>query len=495
MWLWLSVAAIVLIGIGLFLNKFWINAHAASHAAEPPVLVVEPFELEGVTEDMIVHGIPQRIPAKLAVSNDIYPVAQGAVSYVLRYNQSPTSARLLGAQYAVEGSIKQVGDELRVEASLHNVTNHAALWQERFVINDNPEAFNALQDTMILRIAQALGVSLTPAEQQRMSMDISQDEDAITLFLNGERLWAERTKTSLQEAIEMFRMAAQQDSTSPMIRGYLALALDTYVSAEYGDSTYWPQAFAVAQQTLQMDAGSPEALIVMGDHALYVDRDYSAAAAYFDKALESAPGNAGVHQAIAELHLETGDFKTGLKHIFIARKLDPEQKVIRWVETKYLTGIGQLENARSAADELIRMYPDFPYIQNFYWQYYLTKGAYDSAIAAIPQYDSGEDWRRRYALGITYLEEKKYRALHLLYQDNDVPPSLELLEHVQKDEWDQADTLLRTLLAAKNFELLPLAQTSDFEMFNKMKGDQGIQEILSKYGITVNIIPHDHPDI
>jgi tetratricopeptide (TPR) repeat protein len=240
---------------------------------------------------------------------------------------------------------------------------------------------------------------------------------------------------------------------------------------------------------LQLDATNPEALIVLGDYQESVKKNYDQAEAYFSRALEQQPGDAKIHQAIAELHLRTGKIETGLHHIQVARKIEPWHRVVRWVETKYLTAMGRLEDALMAAEDLILMHPDFPYIRNFHWQYHLSKGEHDLAISSIPS--SSPESSINYMRALTYLDRMDFTSLELLYPQlpEGMHASVDLLTFIQKEEWESAYAELRRQLSEDRFNLIALFQSSDFEMFNKMKSDTEIQRIFAEYGITVHQIP------
>lgn len=487
---WVAAAAITLAVVAALIYQRKDEGGAIA-VAEPPVLMVEPFELEGVTEDMIVHGIPQRIPAKLASAPGIYTLSSYAVKKAQTRAAGQSVEAHLNADFVIRGSARQEGDGFVVFASLVSTKDQASLWQQQYHVRNSTQDLNNFHDDLAIQVAELLDTSLSTLENERLSRDISDNARAMTLFLAAERLWVERTADSLRQAIDLFELALQEDPGATAIRGYLALALATYVENDWGSQDDWHRATSIAQQVLREQPDNAEANIVLSGYVYTVEKDYEKALGFLNTALDAHPGDPKIHQAIAEVHLRSGRIEEGLTHIRVARILEPEHPVLRWVETKYLTATGQLEIAREAADDLMELYPNYPNIQNFYWQYYLSKGDYERALLAIPRYDTTYQWRTDYMVALTLIDQKNAAEFLPLYDTiaGHLRPSLDLLWNAQNDRWNEVYTELDTMLTAGRFHLLALFQTTDFAMFNKMKQDAEIGRILAKYGIRVHQIP------
>jgi tetratricopeptide (TPR) repeat protein len=483
-----SMAAVALICLAVLANRLWGEREdGALQYTGVPVVMIEEFEAEGVTEEMLVHGIPQRIPAKLSATNGIYPVTSFAVNHAThRTTFGETPQMLLNAMYSMRGKVRRQGDNFLIEASLIDVAKNRELWKELFPVEDNPKAFDDLHDQLSLRVVNVLNVAINDNTRARLTMEVSNNIEALNLFLEGERQWLERTDSSLQEAITLFQLALERDSSSTIIHGYLALAYATYAENDYGDSSDWQKAVMHANKTLLVDPHNAEALVVLGSYASTVEKDYWAAAGYFDNALQSQPGDAKVHQAIAELYIRTGDIAEGTEHIRIARAIEPEHRVVRWIETKYLTASGRLEDARHAAMDLADIHPSYLPIKNFMWQYHLSKGEYDISLDSIPA--EASQYSKDYMSAIVHVHNRDFHSLASIDQ-HDFASTFQLLGFVQNNEWKEARLLVREMLEEHRFDLLPLFQTSDFALFNKIKEDSMMRMIFAEYGIKVHLIP------
>jgi adenylate cyclase len=75
--------------------------------------------------------------------------------------------RELGVRYVLEGSVRKVGNRVRINAQLIDAGNGHHLWAERYD-RELTDVF-ALQDEVTQRIVSALAITLTPGEKEGMS--------------------------------------------------------------------------------------------------------------------------------------------------------------------------------------------------------------------------------------------------------------------------------------------------------------------------------------
>ena len=93
----------------------------------------------------------------------------------------------LGVRYALEGSVRKLGDLLRVNAQLIATETGAHLWADRFdqQLND----LSAGQDAIVRRIGQTLNVALVDVESARGKRERPTNPDAFDLILRARSLY------------------------------------------------------------------------------------------------------------------------------------------------------------------------------------------------------------------------------------------------------------------------------------------------------------------
>ena len=78
-----------------------------------------------------------------------------------------TVGRELGVQSVLEGSIRRAGKRVRIAAQLIDTTNGGHLWADRYD-RDLTDIFE-VQDDVTHRIVDALKITLSPAEKERLA--------------------------------------------------------------------------------------------------------------------------------------------------------------------------------------------------------------------------------------------------------------------------------------------------------------------------------------
>ena len=92
----------------------------------------------------------------------------------------------LGVRYAVEGSLRRSGDDMRINVQLVDATTGANLWAERYE-RSTADVFS-IEEEIVGHIATALGVALTPTEQARLARPPTRNLEAYDFFLRAERI-------------------------------------------------------------------------------------------------------------------------------------------------------------------------------------------------------------------------------------------------------------------------------------------------------------------
>ena len=130
--------------------------------------------------------------------------------------------RELGVRYALEGSVRRSGNQLRVTAQLIDAETDAHLWAERFD-RDTADLF-VLQNEITSRIARALNLEIIAAEAARPT----DNPDALNYILRGRAAIPKPpSRNNSVEAISLFERALALDPTSVEAQSWLADTLAT----------------------------------------------------------------------------------------------------------------------------------------------------------------------------------------------------------------------------------------------------------------------------
>ena len=179
----------------------------------PPRLsiVVLPFaNLSGSEEqDYFVDGVTESLTTDLSRISGAFVIARNTA---FAYKGKPADARQigreLGVRYVLEGSVQRGGQRMRVNVQLIDAETGAHLWAERF---DKPLAdLFDMQDEIVARLANSLGVQLVAAEARRAERETN--PNSMDLFFRG-AAWLNKgiSSQNLDMALRLFEQALALD--------------------------------------------------------------------------------------------------------------------------------------------------------------------------------------------------------------------------------------------------------------------------------------------
>jgi adenylate cyclase len=190
----LTIAAAALVVTGAAVTGWWWfagNAPPNVGLSKAPRLsiVVLPFEdLSGDPKDnYLVEGITEDVTTDLSRVLGMFVIArESAYTYQGKATDVRKIGEELGVRYALEGSVRKLGDALRVNAQLISTETGAHLWADRFdqKLND----LSAGQEEIVGRIGQTLNVALTDVESARSKRERPTNPDAFDLILRARSL-------------------------------------------------------------------------------------------------------------------------------------------------------------------------------------------------------------------------------------------------------------------------------------------------------------------
>ena len=228
----------------------------------------------------------------------------------------------------VEGTVKRVGNTLRISSQLSSTDDGYVLWSETY--DRNLDDLLVLQDEISTAIVSALREKLALTDLHPPVASVTPpDMAAYQLYLNARFLGKLRGEIPLRKSIALYEQALVLDPV--FTRASLGLANSIILLPSYSDEDE-QEMFAKALAILaQLDFGSPaeagEAEAIKGFIA-YRRWQWVESEAYFRKALVLAPNNPSLYIAYSQLLDATGRRKDAVKAALQARELDAVSPVV-----------------------------------------------------------------------------------------------------------------------------------------------------------------------
>jgi adenylate cyclase len=268
--------------------------------------------------------------------------------------------RELGVQSVLEGSIRRAGNRVRITAQLIDATNGAHLWADRYD-RDLTDIFE-VQDDVTHRIVDALKITLSPAEKERLADTETSNVAAYDCVLRGREfmLGKEKSLETFGQAIKYFKQALEHDPNYSVAYACLGFGyMFDYQNrwTENPDSSL-PTAKEYARQAIEKDPNEPLARCVAALAASY-EKDLDRAKTEIDAALALNPSLALAHNLRGTIRTFAGQPLEAIPEIEQAMRLDPalSGQFLHFLGLAYLMA-GKYETAAALLRQRIILVPN-----------------------------------------------------------------------------------------------------------------------------------------
>lgn len=308
------------------------------------------FLADGMTEELIstmsrISGL--RVIARTSVMT--YKTGQKKISEI---------ASELEVGSVLEGSVRRIGDRVRVSVQLIDSQTSEHLWSESYD-RDLKDVFSVQSDISKL-VAESLKVQLPSFERKMLENREEVNPEAYTSYLKGRFFWSERTRDSVNTAIRYLEGTTKIDPK--FAQAYSGLADCYNILADYS----WMnprEAGALARdysmKALEINDSLAEAHASLALTLMSHFWDFAAAEREIKKAIELRPNYAIAYHwyAILLYHLRRHE------EAYIQEKraidIDPYSKVIGMGLAIGLAQIGRIQEALERFTRVIDSNPDF----------------------------------------------------------------------------------------------------------------------------------------
>jgi adenylate cyclase len=330
-----AIAAVVLVVIaagGIALWQPWvpdvepasIDKMAFKLPDRPSVAVLPFINMSGdKSQDYFADGMTEDLITDLSKVSGLFVVARNSsFGYKGKSVQIPTVAKELGVRYVLEGSIRKVGDSVRINAQLIDGTTGGHIWADRY---DGKliEVFR-LQDKVSAEIIAALSVHLTPEEADGVARVHTQNLEAYELFRRATAAQNPPIPERLKTARRMFERVIELDPT--FAGGYAGVSetLSSGVLFGYGNpDERVERALLMAQKAIAVDETFGRSYTALGK-ALLAARRHDEALSAGREAIKRQPNDAGSRASLSVVLGFAGQYDMAIEAINTAIRLNPK---------------------------------------------------------------------------------------------------------------------------------------------------------------------------
>jgi len=354
---------IMLIATGMIISAgagFFLLPRASARKIDKSIAVLPFQSLSDEKENAyFADGIQDDILTNLSKIGELKVISR--MSVMSYRGDAVRNAREIGKALGVttllEGSVRRVGNRVRVNVQLIDANNDEHIWAEDYD-RDLTDVF-AIQTDLAQKIASALQAKLSPTEKARLDNRPTQNPDAYLLFVQA-HVCANRMDMFHDASLKaepLFEQAIKLDPNFALAFAGLSM-VESWIYHSFDPTEGRRQKARLnADEALRLQPDLPEAHLALGSSYYYGDRDYERALAEFEIAKRGLPNDAQVYLAIGSIQRRQGKWAESTANLEKAATLDPKNtNVLSNLAYSYVAQ-RNFETADKIADRVIAAAP------------------------------------------------------------------------------------------------------------------------------------------
>jgi TolB-like protein/tetratricopeptide (TPR) repeat protein len=262
-------------------------------------------------------------------------------------------SRELDAGTVLEGSVRKAGDKLRVTIQMIDGVRDRHVWAESYD-RELRDVFT-IQSDIASQVAEALKVKVLPGEKAKLDRKPTSDTGAYILYLKGRNYLNERSKESIEKAIQYYTEATRVDPN--YAKAYAGLAECYMILENWGyispsEATLKREQYA--SKALQLDETLAESHMILAANLGSKGLDFEGAEREYRKAIEIDPNLSSAHHLLGNgILFPLRRFDESILELRTAKRLDPLSPMIAANLGDNLVAAGNYEEARREFENLL----------------------------------------------------------------------------------------------------------------------------------------------
>src|SRR2546423_204767 len=352
---------IILVATGVIISAaagFFLLPRVSAHKIDKSIAVLPFQSLSDEKENAyFADGIQDDVLTNLSKIGDLKVISRTSVMpYRGKGSNVREIGKALGVATLLEGSVRRVGNRVRVNVQLINTENDQHLWAEDYD-GELTDVF-AIQTDLARKIASKLQAKLSPSEKAQFEHKPTENGEDYRAFVQAHDLSCTfEDFEKLKQGEQLFQRAIELDPN-------FALAIARYSQLEsWIVHTFDPtperreKARALAQRALQLQPDLPEAHLARGISHYYGDNNYEAALKEFEIAQRGLPNEAEIYLYIGAIQRRQGKWAESTANLEKAVSLNPKDAWPLQNLTDNYVMLRNYEKANKAIDRALALDP------------------------------------------------------------------------------------------------------------------------------------------
>ncbi|HEV2698247.1 MAG TPA: hypothetical protein VGU90_09665, partial [Terriglobales bacterium] len=354
---------ILLIAGGLILSAaagLFLLPRVAAHKIDRSIAVLPFQNLSDEKENAyFADGVQDDLLTNLSKIGDLKVISRTSV---MPYRATQSNAREIGKALGVgtilEGSVRRVGNRVRVNVQLINAENDQHIWAEDYD-RELTDVF-AIQSDLAQQIASELRAKLSPIEKALIERKPTENSEAYLAFVEGHDLLTrpDRLRADTEKSEQLFERATRLDPNFARAFAALGWVEDWMYHSFDPTQARKAKAQAAAEEAVRLQSDLPEAHLALGFYHYYCERNYQSALDEFAIARKSLPNSADVYLAIGAIQRRQGKWAESTANMEKAASLSPKDVFLLVNLADNYRAADDFEHADKVFDRAIEVAPN-----------------------------------------------------------------------------------------------------------------------------------------
>jgi adenylate cyclase len=325
-----AVVLLALVGGGVWWWQPWVEKVEAARPdriafplpAAPSIAILPFVNLSDDPEqDYFADGFTEDLITNVAQSKELFVIARNSTfSYKGRAVKVQQVSEELGVRYVLEGSVRRIGEKMRVTAQLIDATDGSHVWAKRY---DEPiDRLFEVQDELTREIAGALLTNVRLADLAKASEKRPKELSVYDYLLRARAYW---NKPGKEAKLRARKLAEQAIAIDPDYAPAYAILGETYNSAyiiQWEGPEALEHAYDAARKAVALDPLSSISQELLG--RVYLRRgEHDEAIAAIRRAIALNPNDSGQYASLADALTFANHSEEAIEVMMKAMRLDP----------------------------------------------------------------------------------------------------------------------------------------------------------------------------
>ncbi len=392
------VSVYALAGEGLNEPVITSSVKEPSTKKPQPSIVVLPFDdiSPGKDNEYFSDGLTEEIITDLSLIHNLLVISRNsAMTFKGTKKKTKEIAREVNVQYVLEGSIRKVGNNLRITAQLIDASNDTHLWAEKYS-GTLDDVFD-IQEKVSRSIVDSLKLKLSPEEDKKIAEQPIDNVQAYECYLRARQEIWRLTEESLDRALQLLQNGLDIIGENALLYSGIGYVYYQYVNMGFKQEDYISKAEDYIKRVLELEPESSQGHFLIGlingafrgnqkqsihhfklalatnpndsEVLLWLMSGYmlvgktSAAGPLVERILKINPLNPVNYCFIAVLHCYGGEFDLALERANKSIQMEPENTAFKFIYALILAYNQRFDEAFSIIEKMVKTAPEYTWTQ------------------------------------------------------------------------------------------------------------------------------------